>query len=140
MRETFKKSCSQLPANKILLGMALLIICKHTIPAHSYQDTSRCFCFRAAQRRAKPTFECSCKISWLGLPGLNNLFHVSKTSLNCSHIQKLPKLLLWMGGGVLQFSVLCGAVLELGWCKTILVFVTFLMSGVLLESGVRTRP
>ena len=33
-----------------------------------------------------------------------------------------------------------GVLVELGWCKTILVFVTFLMSGVLLESGVRTRP
>ena len=28
-----------------------------------------------------------CKISWLGLPGLSDLFYVSKTSLNCSLIQ-----------------------------------------------------
>ena len=30
-----------------------------------------------------------CKISWLGLPGLNNLFYVSKTSLNCSLLHRL---------------------------------------------------
>ena len=36
-----------------------------------------------------------CKISWLGLPGLNNLSYVSKTSLNCSLLQRLLKLLLW---------------------------------------------
>ena len=62
---------------------------------HSCQNSSRCFCFRAAQRGitdAKPTFD---KISWLGLPGLNNLFYVSKTSLNCSLLQRLLKLLLW---------------------------------------------
>ena len=61
---------------------------------HSCQNSSQCFCFRAAQRGitdAKPTFD---KISWLGLPGLNNLFYVSKTSLNCSLLQRLPKLLL----------------------------------------------
>ena len=68
----------------------LLLICL----LHSCQNSSRCFCFRAAQRGitdAKPTFD---KISWLGLPGLNNLFYVSKTSLNCSLLQRLPKLLL----------------------------------------------
>ena len=62
---------------------------------HSCQNSSRCFCFRAAQRGitdAKPTFD---KITWLGLPGLNNLFYVSKTSLNCSLLQRLLKLLLW---------------------------------------------
>ena len=61
---------------------------------HSCQNSSQCFCFRAAQRGitdAKLTFD---KISWLGLPGLNNLFYVSKTSLNCSLLQRLPKLLL----------------------------------------------
>ena len=58
---------------------------------HSNNFGSRCFCFGAAQQGAKLTFECSCKISWLGLPGLNNLFYVCKTSLNCSVIQQLPK-------------------------------------------------
>ena len=61
---------------------------------HSNNFGSRCFCFGAVQRGEKLTFECSCKISWLGLPGLNNLFYVSKTSLNCSLLQRLPKLLL----------------------------------------------
>ena len=67
---------------------------KTTCLHHSCKNSSRCFCFRAAQREitdAKPTFD---KISWLRLPGLNNLFYVSKTSLNCSLLQRLPKLLL----------------------------------------------
>ena len=62
---------------------------------HSNNFGSQCFCFRAAQRRAKLTFKCSYKISWPGLPGLNNLFYVGKTSPNCSLIQKLQILLLW---------------------------------------------
>ena len=41
---------------------------------HSNNFGSRCFCFRAAQQGAKLTFECSCKIRWLGLPGLNTYF------------------------------------------------------------------
>ena len=51
-----------------------------------------------------------CKISWLGLPGLNNLFYVSKTSLNCSLLQRLPELLLSskLTLTIRKFGQICG--------------------------------
>ena len=104
----------------VVNSSALVQAHAHAVPAqcwdHGFWEVSKCFYFRAVQRgfsKTKLTFNL---ISWLGLPGLRNLFFFSAKTRKIAHFVHQLLTLLLRSCGTIQALV---SIKKAMWASTL---------------------